>query len=607
MHLIKLWISDYKNLKDFTINFNQQTFYDIIIGKNGSGKSNLFEALIEIFEYLRDKSYIGYDFKLEYEINKNNYKIDCHSNNLSLNEIEIETVPRNILPNHIIVYYSGHNKRIADLVMSYENKYRKSIKSAEVKDLRFLFGIDDLHKSILLITILSMQSNNKIRQNLLSSLRMKDNYAELKITFKRPYYTDKPLESWFDNEYWSVKGYLKEFLESIEHNKSTATSLRDEGYFEKTERYYLFIKTEKLNQILTSHSLFDTFRFFDDLRVIDMLESIDLEIELNNGAIVNLKSFSDGEIQTILFNGLIEVFSETESLLLLDEPDAFLHPEWQTLLLEKLNSYSNGIAVKSNVLISSHCASTVVQSHHDKVKLFHEDGNVKCISIPKFVAVSKLSGGKYFLDSQTQVINILHQMKTEDKCVLIVEGPTDTIILENAWKKLKDREMPFIIYHAFGSSQVKSIVLDEKIYREVHIKPMFGLFDFDKAYNNWNDIKGDVIQNKPSIGITKKIFDKDVYVMLLPVPNNPIIKRQTVHSDGSDSTFGNDSRLTIELMFYGPKHLEKYYDKEECSGGGERVFFRGDKDSFAKKVIPSLPVEAFRVFEPLFDFIESKI
>jgi recombinational DNA repair ATPase RecF len=76
MHLNSLWISEFKNLKDFTINFNQQKYYDIIIGKNGSGKSNFFEAIIEIFEFLRDKSSLGYDFKIEYSINNTTHKVE---------------------------------------------------------------------------------------------------------------------------------------------------------------------------------------------------------------------------------------------------------------------------------------------------------------------------------------------------------------------------------------------------------------------------------------------------------------------------------------------------------------------------------------------------
>ncbi|MFM9872361.1 MAG: AAA family ATPase, partial [Fimbriimonadaceae bacterium] len=49
MRLIHVHISDYKNLKNFDLNFESESGLDVFVGKNGSGKSNFFEALINIF------------------------------------------------------------------------------------------------------------------------------------------------------------------------------------------------------------------------------------------------------------------------------------------------------------------------------------------------------------------------------------------------------------------------------------------------------------------------------------------------------------------------------------------------------------------------------
>ncbi len=51
MRLKSLTIGQYKNLKDFTLGFDGGSFVDVFVGKNGSGKSNLFEALIQIFRH----------------------------------------------------------------------------------------------------------------------------------------------------------------------------------------------------------------------------------------------------------------------------------------------------------------------------------------------------------------------------------------------------------------------------------------------------------------------------------------------------------------------------------------------------------------------------
>ena len=53
MRLQHVHISDYKNLKDFTLSFDNDSFLDVFVGKNGTGKSNLFESIIA------DLSFIG--------------------------------------------------------------------------------------------------------------------------------------------------------------------------------------------------------------------------------------------------------------------------------------------------------------------------------------------------------------------------------------------------------------------------------------------------------------------------------------------------------------------------------------------------------------------
>jgi recombinational DNA repair ATPase RecF len=60
MRLKSVYISQYKNLKNFDFAFDGNSFIDVFVDKNGTGKSNLFEALIEIFRYLYeyDKLYV---------------------------------------------------------------------------------------------------------------------------------------------------------------------------------------------------------------------------------------------------------------------------------------------------------------------------------------------------------------------------------------------------------------------------------------------------------------------------------------------------------------------------------------------------------------------
>lgn len=67
MRLKSIYISEYKNLKGpegFKLDFDGDSFIDVFVGKNGTGKSNLFEALIEIFRHLLDDTEIGFECSL---------------------------------------------------------------------------------------------------------------------------------------------------------------------------------------------------------------------------------------------------------------------------------------------------------------------------------------------------------------------------------------------------------------------------------------------------------------------------------------------------------------------------------------------------------------
>ena len=49
MRLDRLWIDGWNNLQDVTIDFDKSRLTSVVIGQNGTGKSNLLEAIAHIF------------------------------------------------------------------------------------------------------------------------------------------------------------------------------------------------------------------------------------------------------------------------------------------------------------------------------------------------------------------------------------------------------------------------------------------------------------------------------------------------------------------------------------------------------------------------------
>jgi AAA15 family ATPase/GTPase len=68
MCLISICISKYKNLQDFALIFDGNSYIDIFVGKNGTGKSNLFEALIEIFRHIVESDHEKASGEFNYHI-----------------------------------------------------------------------------------------------------------------------------------------------------------------------------------------------------------------------------------------------------------------------------------------------------------------------------------------------------------------------------------------------------------------------------------------------------------------------------------------------------------------------------------------------------------
>ena len=127
MQLISLWVEDFKNLKNFTINFENQENLSIIIGNNGSGKSNILELLSGIFGELyasRQTHIIRTQYSLKYKINNKLVEISKNSTSSTCAGIKILAFnikykvddaikykkylkDNNLMPSRAVALYSG--------------------------------------------------------------------------------------------------------------------------------------------------------------------------------------------------------------------------------------------------------------------------------------------------------------------------------------------------------------------------------------------------------------------------------------------------------------------------------------------------------------------
>lgn len=153
MRIDKLYIDEFKNLKKFRIDFCEQELTSVLIGKNGSGKSNVIEALVLIFRDLDLKSLPSFDYQINYICNnhdvqiisknrKYNIELDGKKSSMSILHSIDEEGQKIYLPKHVFAYYSGPSNRLEKHFDKHQNKFYRELLDGNEKALRPFFMPD---------------------------------------------------------------------------------------------------------------------------------------------------------------------------------------------------------------------------------------------------------------------------------------------------------------------------------------------------------------------------------------------------------------------------------------------------------------------------------
>lgn len=619
MKVKHIYISDYKNLKNFSLDFRSDTFLEIFVGKNGSGKSNFFEATAEIFRHLFELDAGGsppsFDYRVHYEIGETGVEVAWTSGKLEVNgeaHSDLRGVP---LPDNIILYYSGHNSAITEIARSYQEQFKGRISSAKFREARRFVAIDTTYKDLLLSLTLVQEQDSPARQYAFERLGIASLGSELRLTLHRPLYRRRRArfsiaQDSEKNRYWRPEGETKRILDRLHRCISTAKrgQVRSEGYFEGQDQYILYLDIEAFRTEFAGDSHQEVFRALDHLKAVEMLGEISLDLNLHDGTVARVTDFSDGQFQSLYIYAIAEFFKDREYVALLDEPDSFLHPEWQFSFLNQMTEISRRAERGGHVFMTSHSAVTLIPYEKAKVRYFDtKNYHANCYELPKSVAVRKLSNNILEYSEKAQLLSIINTISIERKPVLFTEGSTDPLILTAGWRKLYDDEMPFIPFYAFSCTFIKQLLTDNRIHTEMDGLPIFALFDFDKAYDQWNGLNGTVLVDDPDLGLVKKWEEGESYAIMLPTPQNPIIRSQVIKNPATKETFKGESRYEIEHVVYGSPLAEPYFE-QDVKPGGHIIAFKSDrlKTEFAKEVVPRIDAEHFETLRPLFEFLREK-
>ncbi len=609
MRLKSVYISQYKNLKDFTLNFDGSSFIDVFVGKNGTGKSNLFEALIEIFHHLygdgKDKTSLNFDYSIKYEIDDKDVEIVWRSGKLKINGGRNRaTVGKTPLPDNVLIYYSGHNDTVRGLVEKYEDNFRKRIKDAKFDESRRFIGVGSEYKELLLAVLLMQQDDNKARQFICQKLGIESTATEARLELKPPFFAKKPNIDPFDSTtyYWGSVGNTRKFLDKLVNcvkGEFSHSDLYGNNY------YQIPINIELFQKEFADERVTDIFRQFDNLKTLEMLAKISIPIRLTSGIDANIDHFSDGQFQSVYIYSIVELFKDRNCITLLDEPDSFLHPEWQFDFLKQVFEITDTAAKNNHVLMSSHSAATLCPLEEQNISLFRIDAHkVSCTKRTKKEIINELSSSFIQYSEDESKLLIDNVIRSSTRPILFVEGPSDVSILNTAYTKLyPGTDISILIQDAFDRGFIKTLLARNEIFNNYTDKHFFALFDFDDAYDDWRSLGGEHEITNIRLGLCRRLSNRNAHAFLLPIPENQL-KEQVWDETNPVEKIKPKPHFCIEHIFWGVPGLESWFRTEENTG---IIKFKGDKHKvkFAKDIVPDIDTSYFEVFRPIFEFIAS--
>ena len=395
MRLDWLRIPNYRNLRDFEIDFDESQPTTVLLGRNGSGKSNLLEAIVEIFRDLELGHSPAFAYELRYvcreqtiEINadpeRKSKRLDIKVDNKTITQTAFQRNLADYLPNYVFAYYSGWSSRLERHFDEPTRLFYREILGSTTSDipLRRLFFCRKEYSQLVLLAFFLAETSSA--RNLLGRYLGIQRFDSALFVLKTPWWRGggKPTKIQLqegDTRFWYARGAFKAFLDRlwnqalapIRNTETVERDIRRQG--ERTERLYLFIKNEaELAQLKDSQEDSKTlFGYLESLFLCDLIDEVRVTVERTDGTRVKFTQLSEGEQQLLTVLGLLLFTRNDESLYLLDEPDTHLNPVWT---YEYLNLLRKNIrAEKGQLLVATHNPLMIGSLHQNQVRILTQN------------------------------------------------------------------------------------------------------------------------------------------------------------------------------------------------------------------------------------------
>jgi predicted ATPase len=420
----------FKNLKNVLIDFDQGHWVTVLIGWNGTGKSNVLEALAIIFrDLIAKKRTPAFAFQLAYRMGSGenlrsvhidadpdrekdvflicvadasltkqndqaNGTLDCADGADKAPKGDLIkltsflTADGEYLPRYVFSYYSGESPRMHEVFRPYLETYDSKLRNGEDPGLKRLFYAMPVHSQFVLLAFLIQQSE-VVRAFLDDHLGIDPDEGIESVLFvlRQPPWKSKAADG--DPRFWNARGVVSGFLSRlydialapIEVSRRVSTSIWNK---ETLQFKYLYVKDiAALRRLVGKQAPAKFFRDLESTYVSELIDEVRIRVRLKkNDGSVTFRELSEGEQQLLTVLGLLRFTAEDESLFLLDEPDTHLNPRWCVDYLKHLKSFvgQNGERQEnSHIVLTTHNPLAIAELVKEQVQILYREAGSRIV------------------------------------------------------------------------------------------------------------------------------------------------------------------------------------------------------------------------------------
>lgn len=400
--------SRFKNLENVRIDFDDDSLMTVIVGRNGSGKSNVLEALVAIFRNLDLGETPPFAYEIRYKLGMDDKarwitvnadpsrgtlskqydvkvsKSACNNDLESAQSVPMTKVERDktgmaeYLPKYLFAYYSGPSDRLENYFRKHRTDFYRKLLKSEVDlqgDIRPLFYAKPFHSQFVLLAFFLSSQDDKEKTFLREQLGI-EGLDSVHFVMRKPNWANKQPKELF----WGASGVVRDFLDKlfpyalapVKVTRQEDTSLTGSNI--RNEFFHLFLPdVESLREFAQGLSPDVFFKMLESTLLSEIISEVSVRVKVTSSdEPLTFRELSEGEQQLLTVLGLLKFTGGRDSLFLLDEPDTHLNPAWAVKYLKFLREFVPNHET-SHLLMVTHHPLAIAELDKKQIQVMWQD------------------------------------------------------------------------------------------------------------------------------------------------------------------------------------------------------------------------------------------